>query len=133
MWPTPEQTKEVESRLGHFNDLPPNWKEISESEYYWRWTIMPARRIYQFRQVQLHEREPYRNLSLFVHPGDFSGIGFILEYDGRATRVEIDAYKPRYIKWAVCEHDFETITQRMSYWEGRCTKCGYEKAIDSSD
>jgi hypothetical protein len=133
MWPTLEQNQLVDDKLGTgFNELPPNTTKISESEFYWRWSIRPARSYYQYRQVRLGPKNYPCSVSLFVHPGDFSGIGHWIEYDGRATRAEIDAYKPHYFKWHICEHDFETITSRMNYWEGRCTKCGYEKAIDSS-
>lgn len=130
IWPTQEDTAKVNYVLGGFNKIPDGYEVINESEYYWRWNIKPAKSIYQYRQVVIDDR--YKDCSLFVHPGDYSGIGFYLEYDGRATRVEIDAYKPIYFKWKVCEHEFETMHSGNCYWEGKCTKCDYVKAVDSS-
>ena len=131
IWPDREDTLKVEYALGTgYNELPKNHEVITESEFFWRWSIMPAKRIYQHRQVKIGAF--WRNVSMFVHPGDYSGIGFYLEYDGKATRVEIDAYKPVYFKWQVCEHEFETTHTGNCYWEGKCTKCGYVKAVDSS-
>ena len=131
IWPTTEDTAKVNYVLGTgYNELPKNHEVITESEFFWRWSVMPAKRIYQHRQVKIGAF--WQNVSMFVHPGDYSGIGFHIDYNGRATRSEIDAYKPTYFKWVVCDHEFETTTTANCYWEGKCTKCGYVKSVDSS-
>lgn len=120
--------------VGRYNEMPQNWSEITESEFFWRWGISPAsmHTTQVHKQVRLSEGEALRNVTCFVHP-DGGGIGWICIYDGRATRSEIDAFKPVYFKWYSCEHDFETTKTSRCYWEGRCTKCGWEIYVDSSD
>jgi hypothetical protein len=120
----------VIERLGNYNQMPPNWVEITESEYYWRFSIKRGAQP-EFRQAIAGKHKHYSSVYLWIDP-DYSGIGFVVEYDGRATRSEIDAYKPLYFKWTWCEHEFETTHRANCYWEGTCKKCGYHEAIDSS-
>ena len=131
IWPSAETTKLVNGKLGTgYNDMPPNWEEIKESEYYWRWSIMPAHSIFQHRGVILDNC--HHDVSLFVHPGDFSGIGFWVYYDGKATEAEVSAYKPHYFKWKVCDHDFKVVGSSMCFRRYKCKTCGYEYEVDSS-
>jgi hypothetical protein len=136
--------EQVTEKLGGYNNMPPNWHEITESEFYWRYGH-EANRFHDYRQCKVmtvngfgaprtdkYTREVYLSVYMFVNH-DFSGIGFIKHYNGQATRSEIDAYWPQYFAWTWCEHEFETIASHMCYWEGRCKKCGYVRAIDSSD
>jgi hypothetical protein len=134
---TTEEEAEIKQKLGHFNDYPPNVEEITQSHFLWLWSVSPAWRKREYRQAfkrdefgeridrQMHE------LHFWIFP-DFSGIGWESHYDGKATRSEIDAYTCTYFKFIYCDHEYETIENRMSYWVGKCKKCGYTKAVDSS-
>lgn len=121
---------EIDVKLGGFNQMPPNWRKITLSEFLWLWAVKPASRTRDYRQAKIADR--YHDVNMFIFP-DFSGIGWITYYDGRATRADVDAYQADWFKFDYCDHDWETITQRMSYWEGECKLCGYRKAVDSSD
>jgi hypothetical protein len=126
--------------LGGYNEMPPNWETITESEFLWRFQQNWKN---EFRQIplpsigygegreSLGSREIFCDVHMWVAP-DLSGVGFITHYNGRATRSTEDAFFAQFFKWTHCEHQFETTVSRMSYWEGTCSKCGYHKTIDSS-
>jgi hypothetical protein len=137
-----KERAELTVKLGGYNEMPPNWQEITESEFIWRWG--QQQRISVFRQVILPtfdshgsqkitgKRKMYCDVNMFVN-SDFGGIGWIEHYNGAATRSEIDAYKAQWFKWAWCEHSYKTTLSRMCYREYECEKCGYKMAVDSSD
>jgi hypothetical protein len=134
----------IREQLGGYNELPPNFETITESEFLWRFGQKHASGATEYRQVvvpsvgygegrdSLGSREMYCSMYMWVNH-DFAGVGFITHYNGQATRSEIDAFFPQYFKFKVCDHDFETLEERMGWWKGRCRKCGYIHAIDSSD
>lgn len=134
---------EILEKLGGYNEMPPNWETIQESEFLWRFGQKHANGGTDFRQVVLPsvpfgkdrryrgERETFCNVFMWVN-FDFAGVGFIIHYNGMATRSESDAYHAQWFKFHYCDHEFITITQRMCYWEGQCSKCGFVKAVDSS-
>jgi len=135
---------ELPKEFGSFNDMPPNWEEITESEFIWLFNVKPANRKQYYRQVVLptvkghysHSVVPdYKatcSVFFWVFP-DFSGVGFITHYNGAATRSREDAYFAQWFKFKWCEHEWETLVSRMCYHEYRCTKCGYKEVVDSSD
>jgi hypothetical protein len=130
-------TKElVAERLGGWGKMPPRWERITESEWLWRFSIKRGEHLQEFRQIAIDEdgvegQSFVKSTYLWIAP-DYSGIGFVVLYNGRATRSEIDAYKPLYFKWRWCDHEFRTTHRSNCYWEGECVKCGYRDAIDSS-
>jgi hypothetical protein len=136
--------EQVEEKLGGYNSMPPNWEEIYVSEFLWKFGQKNHDAFQAFRQVVLPTvgfgqkqkhigaKDGFCHVFFWVN-ADYSGVGFIIHYNGMATRSETDAFFPQYFKFHYCEHDFETTISRMSYWEGKCKKCGYVKAVDSSD
>lgn len=131
--------------LGSYNDMPPNWRTITESEFFWlfgqtatarheyRQVVLPTV-IYGQSQDEQFKRELYCSVNFWVNP-DRSGIGFITHYNGVATRSDIDAFWPQYFKFHVCDHKgtAKTTVSRRCYNEYECTNCGYKWSVDSSD
>lgn len=126
--------------LGGYNDMPPNWQEITESEFLWRFqqswkpefrqVVLPSVR-YGEGRADLGSQEIFCNVYMWIAP-DLSGVGFIRHYNGVATRSKEDAFFAQFFRWTYCEHDFETLESRMTWWRGRCRKCGFVSSIDSS-
>lgn len=124
-------SEEIREKLGEFNEMPPNVEWITESEWLWRCGHMYNCPV-DYRQVKLPDERTYHGVYLMI-AADFSGVGFVRVYDGKATRATIDAFKARWFKFKYCNHEFETTLQYNCHWEGKCKKCGYESVIDSSD
>ncbi len=126
----------IAEQLGFYNELPPNFEKIGQGEFLWRFSVSAAERVYQFRQViwptssPYGMREHYCSMHLWVLP-DWSGFGWITEHNSGVPHPE--NYTATYFKFAACNHDYETLVNRMCYWEGRCKICGYWNAIDSGD
>lgn len=133
-----EQKASLEEKLGGYNSMPPNWTEINEGEFLWRFCQKHANGYQDFRQVKLpstgyhgDKRASWCHVYLWINM-DLAGVGMIVHYNGRCAD-EDHGYHPQYFKFEYCQHEFETTVSRMCYWEGKCKKCGYVKAIDSSD
>jgi hypothetical protein len=142
----PERDSKIyEERLGGYNDLPPNWTEITESEWAWRFTGLRGVQFTDFRQAKMKSlgrpwsggkhvyppQEMYHNIHMWVC-WDWKGLALVADYTGEATRSEVDAFKLRYFKFHYCDHDYETTVSRMCYREMVCKKCGTKDTIDSS-
>lgn len=138
-----EKAAEIESKIGGYNDMPPNVSMIKESEFLWLFGQKHANGYQDFRQVKLPtvtydgKRENIGAIETFCHVylwinTDLSGVGMIRHYNGVATRSRVDAFFSQYFRFHYCKHDFETLEQSMSWWKGKCRKCGYVEAIDSS-
>lgn len=56
---------------------------------------------------------------------------FVL-HDNTAIGVTMNGTEPIYLQCG-CNHSYVTERERMCYWEGTCSKCGYHNVIDSSD
>jgi hypothetical protein len=121
-----QEQKLINERLGSYGQYPPNSEEITQSEFLWLWEVKPAHRIKQYRQVRDKNNER-ATLWFWVFP-DFSGVGWRTSYNGRGK----DGYTCTYFKFAWCEHDWETIINRMTYRVYVCKKCGYRNEVDSS-
>jgi len=113
-----------EKVIGGYNDLPPNFKQITEKEFAQSsfFNYEPIRR--EFRQVRnLVEKEMYSAIILFWY-SDGSGI---------AIRRDFWEGKIYFYSFYICEHDYETIENRMCYIKSKCIKCGHISEVDSSD
>ena len=116
------QMIENEEIIGGYNDLPPNFEEITEEEFAQSqfFSYEPVKR--QFRQVNgLNDYLTNINLYWFA---DGSGIGI---------RSDFWAGKIYYSKFYICKHKWKNIESRMCYTKDVCILCGYVKEVDSSD
>lgn len=122
---------------GGFNDVPPNFREVTEAEFSKSWFFTYPSDIREYRQmIRDSEGKPLQSV-LFVTLFMMSdGSGFGLSRDYYAEKV-------KFYKFEVCQHDWRPMTddemrerglRRMScQHESVCSKCGYVRIVDSSD
>jgi len=125
--------KILEEKLGGYNDFPPNWIEITQSDFLRR-TLMCVPQYIDYRQMYSTKKDgrtknfhqTYTPATLYIYQ-DLSGVAVERVYQHNGT------YTAKYYAFIACVHDFETVTQRMCYSKSKCKKCGYVMEIDSSD
>jgi hypothetical protein len=112
----------IESKeKSNFNELPPNFKEITEQEFAQSkfFTYMPEKT--EYRQVNINGK--HTDLRMFWMY-DNTGYAIVSNYwDGKVI----------YYSFAKCEHIFDEKTVGKCLTEYTCKKCGYRETIDSSD
>jgi hypothetical protein len=117
---------EIKEKLGDFNDLPPNFQEISIKEFVRSNFFIYSYKYHDFRQVtnkKAFDVEYAVNLRLFIFD-DYSGFALRNDYWGKKLHI---------YKFAYCIHETEITKQNNCYREFVCRKCGYKSVIDSSD
>ena len=131
-----EEAQKIAEKFGitDYNSPPANFKEVDEE-----WVAKHSTfRIYGFKyhwfqQVRYEERMPLLNIHCF---GSHDGSGFAMHTDYWAGKI-------RYFSFAGCIHEMREPTREEcnehNSWPGNCyhvsicNKCGYWRAIDSSD
>lgn len=124
---------------GDYNDLPPNWKELTEKEFAQSPFFTYSPEFMEFRQVRLTPNGPFEGLRMF----------WLNEKEGYALVRDYWAGKVRYFSFAVCVHEWHGVTRAelaekwpqhvKRYTPGNCChnsvclKCGDFRFIDSSD
>lgn len=124
---TPDQNREHLKKFGGYNDFPPGWKEITEDEFWHKFMLYSWDRE-EYRQMMDREnlKSGVVDARLFFY-NDGSGIACTRE----AKNASIT--RPRFYRFALCEHDYETVRRGRCYSEHRCRKCGHRRTLDSSD
>lgn len=143
VWVEKDEREKLEKLFGiiHYNHPPANFREVDEE-----WVAKKSRyRIYGFKYTWYHQifidvdkpqdmrNQPLIGMHFF---GDDSSEGIAIYTDYWAGKV-------RYFAFAGCIHEFRnpTIEECAEHhsWPGNCyhvsicNKCGYWRAIDSSD
>jgi hypothetical protein len=120
---------------GNFNDAPPNFREINETEFcnseFFVYTSIHT----ESRQIILDRNKNYiyfLNVKLFLLSNGY-GFGISADYKNK---------KIKYYKFEICQHEFREPTEDeynkfhlikgMCIHNSICKKCGYIKSIDSS-
>ena len=124
--------EEFKKKYGSFNDAPPNFKEISESEFAQSmfWTYSPD--YTDHRQITDFEKQCLSVKLYWFYDGN--GFGMARDYYGG---------KVRYFRFYACEHNFRELSVSESREKGlphfgncyhvmECRKCGFIQSYDSS-
>ena len=116
-----------EKKFGRWNQLPPNFKPITEVEFAASKFFIYAPRAIEYRQLSPPVNTPsgkVYELRLYTYYDD----------TGLAIAVAIASRRVAYFSFAVCEHDMRH-TKKLDNCLNRytCAKCGYANDIDSSD
>lgn len=128
-------------KWGGFNDAPPNLREITAKEFaqsgFFTWTIIGI----EYRQItseQFNKGNIFKPVNtivpchlFFLNSAYDSGFIILNDYWGKTIR---------YFKFAECVHDYKEITAAEAgkrafncYHYYRCTICGQQNEVDSSD
>ena len=133
---TKDECIEHEKKYGRFNDIPPNFKAISEKEFAQSKFFVYDFILTEHRQIKykIKDKEQFQDLHMYYfHDG--TGIGIIRDYwDGKIY----------YFQFANCEHKMVEITMAEAkklkvyhagscYHVYKCEKCGLIESHDSSD
>lgn len=129
--------KEIEKRLGSYNEFPPNWKEITPDEYA---VAMNANSIMDtdFRCMSDQHTKTGTNAVLIIFP-DFTGVATTATYgkigDDKQGHSRY-GYKTGFYTFG-CDHNFKTVPWNPKYGPRhmqerleRCSSCGTEKIIN---
>ncbi len=121
-------------RFGGFNDVPPNFVEITEAQFWMQFSVYPFTKV-GFKQVRFEGKGPYEDLHLFFYGND-EGVGYARVYEHHKPIGQGYGWcAPKlYFKFGLCEHEWVGVPEksRMCYHVTRCTKCGRENHVDSS-
>lgn len=116
-------------KFGRFNDFPPNWKEVSDDEFWGLFmTYMPH--VEEYRQMLPKDRKnaPAIGAKLYFYNDDV-GLAMVENYDFK----EHKWLPPKLFKFFICDHEYIPLPQRFNcLHESRCKKCGHFKSVDSS-
>lgn len=128
-WADDKTRDEFEADYGGYNDLPPNFKEISYQDFIDSQFFTYTPRLVDTRQAYEKDSEgrnvgSYRGLHLYLF-GDGTGIAIEKYWDS--------GWKLKYHKFAKCEHEFTEQEVGRCLHEYKCKKCGYTETVDSSD
>lgn len=125
-----EQTQEY-SWLGHPNDAPPNLREITEDEFWQTFggAYSPLFKFHRYvtRGLPVLGRERAVDLELWMYQGG-RAIGWVRNVvSARAARPVM------YVECFQCEHEMVSRRVGRCLHEYKCSKCGYQHTVDSSD
>lgn len=120
---TEAQRMAHDENFGGFNDVPPNWREVTEGEMTDHRIFEQVPRAVQFRQMRVGEGRPLLSTQLYFFD-DGSGYGRAVDYAARHIR---------WFVFARCLHVEEVIETGRSHTVYRCKKCGCKRCVDSSD
>jgi hypothetical protein len=127
-----EKQDKHRAQYGVFNDFPPGWREITESEFAKShyFTYSPILR--EFRQMFTTERDvPCVGAQLyFMHDG--TGYSIVNDYwKGKVRFFQFGCFH----EWGGSTEELKTRGIRLMHSEHAsfCKKCGYLSIVDSSD
>jgi hypothetical protein len=115
---------ENEEVVGGYNDLPPNFEEITEEEFAQSQFFSYEPIKVEFRQCKGLKDDDYLQ-SVWIYW--FSDYSYITIWS------DFWAGKVHYGKGYLCKHKWKNMESRMCYTKDVCVLCGYIKEIDSSD
>ena len=139
---TDEQKRQHREKFGGYNDFPPNWRPCDPDKFWGRFLVYSCD-LQEFRQMMnpASEIENYppdhyghrtvRNAHLYFYSDD-TGLAMVDNYDHGASKHRA----PLLYEFAPCHHENRVGVpekSRMCYHVTRCTDCGREFAVDSSD
>ena len=125
-WISPKCVAYHTDRFGGFNDYPPNWVEVTESELIRGGMMIYAEQYQEFRQMFRRDGNSEKMIAATLY--------FFPDGSGYAIETDYEARKFRYYMFAACLHEFgEDLGKRVGEHIYKCRKCGYRKEIDSSD
>lgn len=124
-----DRKREIEEEYGGFNDVPPNTHEITPEEFAKSKFFTYPADIVGYRQ--------------FMHDGVWQSVFLYFYFDGTGIGIFSSDGKPRYIRFAKCEHKYLELSQAecrkneifhggRCYHVYRCEKCGFIHSEDSS-
>jgi len=116
-------------KVGGYNDLPPKLKPSTENHFV---QMMLHNTPYEMEHRQpCHKDAPGQAAS--AEGKQIGSMEIFWYHDGTYLAISSWGESASYWEGKLCDHDYETTTQKMCYWEGVCKKCGHEHMIDSSD
>jgi tRNA U34 2-thiouridine synthase MnmA/TrmU len=129
-WADKETQDKFREDYGGYNDLPPNFKEITYQDFIDSQFFTYTPQLIDNRQAYNVDKKGnrvgnYRGLHLYLF-GDGTGIAIEKYYDNGKWAL-------KYHKFAKCEHEYTEKTIGRCLHEYKCKKCGYTEEIDSSD
>jgi hypothetical protein len=128
-----KRQKDIKRNSGdHFNDFPPNMREISPSDF-WHWfgSYQPAGT--EFRQP-IVDRGFWGNLTLlFSNHAMTEGYAFTTHWDPVSGHNGPNDFWPRFFRFGICIHVDTASTIGNCLRKYTCKKCGRSYTIDSSD
>jgi hypothetical protein len=120
---TDVQRKEHDGAFGGFNDLPPNWSEATERRLVEHRIFDQSPVAVQFRQMRVGADRPLLSAHLF----------FFADGSGYARAVDHEAKRLRWFTFTRCVHQDAVVRSGRTFTDYRCTRCGHERTVDSSD
>ncbi len=122
------------AKYGKDNELPPNFREITEKEFAQSKFFIYSPDFWEYRQIS--KREDCEKFKWGKEQGSyifslrmayfFDGTGIALEHDYWAGTV-------RYFSFAICDHEKrEQRNVGNCLNEYTCVACGYKETVDSS-
>lgn len=128
---TDAEQKAHREAFGGYNDFPPNWKEIDETE------VTSGRCHIRVYRPELIEYRQMGKLMAGAKPLLDCRLYFF--HDGYGYAVHYDYWKKkiRHFTFARCLHEYKQISRPAGNRSGesryQCTKCGYINSVDTSD
>jgi len=116
---------EDEKIVGGYNDLPPEFKEISEKEFAQSMFFSYSPMKVEFRQARLIKDSEMHLQSMRIYW--FYNYTYIVIWN------DYWAGKVHFAKGQLCEHAFECKNLGRCLNKYTCKKCGFTEEIDSSD
>lgn len=134
-----------DGKVNPFNNIAPNWKEISGKEFETKLYGCYMPKYIDYRQILLEspiDRKKYLTPTYLYVWEDGTGVAIARHY-GYNKKGDAE-YASKYYSFCLCEHDYkglsiEECTKLGIYHAGRCyhvskcEKCGHVYAVDSSD
>lgn len=124
------KAKEIEDKIGGYNDMPPNMVDIDESEFFSEFR-RKSWKYYGPRQACADKERRGRMTELhlwFDRIGDGVGFKMMPVPGGRHGDV-----RPVYFKFGPCVHDYVHKNVGRCLHRYTCSNCGHSYEIDSSD
>jgi hypothetical protein len=116
----------------HFNDFPPNMREISSSQF-WHWFGLYQLTGTEFRQPVV-EKQFWGNLTLlFSNHTMTEGYAFTTQWDPAPDCNGPNDFWPRFFLFGICTHVDTASIIGNCLTKYICKKCGRSYTIDSSD
>lgn len=130
-----EEEERHKEQFGGYNDLPPNFKEITLEEFAQSKFFSYGPMWVDYKQIDRLQWDESHYLSLILF-GLYDGTGFAIHNDYWSKKL-------RFFKFARCEHEYRELTQQecgerrinhfgMCWHVIECQKCGRIESYDSS-
>ena len=122
---------ELRTQFGGFNAFPHNWQPCKPAEF-WSKFMSYSYEYEDYRQMLPPERNGECAQARLFFYSDGTGLAMVRNYDYK----KYEERAPKLFKFALCHHDYSVPVPEKSYMcytVTRCSKCGREHAVDSSD